>query len=190
MQLARAVTPLAADGVPLEDRLPVTVLGPFHVVELVRVTEQASGFDESLEMDVVFLVAGGQVPLPLPGIPGDRRLEEVAVSALQQERHGLLARADDVAGLGLVPGDDASAGLPLDFGVKDPISPPLDRVLQALGLEQGRRQGILTRDRHRADITERPAHRMPAIRLGDLRMATHAGGVPHVLHAGADVPIR
>ena len=63
MQLARAVAPLAADRVPLEDRLPVPVLGPFHVVELVRVTEQASGFDESLEMEVVFLVAGGQVPL-------------------------------------------------------------------------------------------------------------------------------
>src|SRR3954454_12348485 len=72
MQLARAVTPLAADGVPLEDRLPVPVLGPFHVVEPVRVAEKARGFDESLEMDVVLLVAGGQVPLSLPGIPGDR----------------------------------------------------------------------------------------------------------------------
>ncbi len=33
MELARAMTPLAADGMPLEDRLPVPVLGPFHMIE-------------------------------------------------------------------------------------------------------------------------------------------------------------
>src|SRR5207249_2065827 len=93
MELPRAVASLAADGLSPEDRLPVPVLGPFHVIELVRMTEKASRFDEPLEMKVVLLVAGGKVPFLLAGIPGDRRFEEVAVSPLQQERQRLLTGA-------------------------------------------------------------------------------------------------
>ena len=85
------IAALASDRMSPEDRSLVPVLGSCHVIELVGMTEKAGGFDESLEMEVVLLVARGQVPFLLPGIPRDRRFEEVAVSLLQHERHRLLA---------------------------------------------------------------------------------------------------
>ena len=72
MKLARAVASLTADRVALEDRLFIPVLGLFDVIELVRMTKQASRFDESLEMKIIPFVAGGQVPFLLRGIPCDR----------------------------------------------------------------------------------------------------------------------
>src|SRR5262249_32220693 len=80
VQLAGAVAALAADGVAVEDRLPVAVERVRDVVRVVAVAEQAAGRDGAAEVLVAHLVAGGQVPAAPLGVPGERRLEEVAVA--------------------------------------------------------------------------------------------------------------
>ena len=87
------------------------VLRPFDEFGLVRVAVNAAQANRPLEMLITRLESGSKVPTPFPGIPGEGRRKQVAVSALDQEGNALLARADDIPGLPFVLDDDVMLGV-------------------------------------------------------------------------------
>ena len=66
--------------------------------------------DRPVEVEVLRLIAGGEIPPPLLRVPGDRRLEEEAV-ALDQVGEASPPGAEHELDLGLVPGDDSARGI-------------------------------------------------------------------------------
>ena len=62
MQLARAVAAFAADRVAPEEGLLVSIDGLRHRLDMVGMAEQAGRLDRPIEVEVVPLVAGGEVP--------------------------------------------------------------------------------------------------------------------------------
>ena len=69
VQLTRAMTALATDGMPPEDRLLVPVDRQVDRLHAVGVAEQALGLDRALEVFIAVLVPGGEVPLLLLAVP-------------------------------------------------------------------------------------------------------------------------
>src|SRR5207249_2717517 len=105
VQLARAVAALAADRRAREHRRLVAADRVLDRPDAVGVAEEAA--DVRLAQ-VALQEAGGDVPLPLLGVPADRGLEDEPVADVE-ERVAALAGADDVVDLAVELGQ----GLPL-----------------------------------------------------------------------------
>jgi hypothetical protein len=85
--------------------------GPLHKFGSIRVAEEAALANWPFEVRAILLEARSKVPTALPRKPGKGRRKQVTVSALDQKRDALLARADGIPGLALVPGDVAMLGV-------------------------------------------------------------------------------
>src|SRR5262249_57383857 len=109
-------------------------------------------------------VAGGEAPPPLLGVPGDRRLEEVAV-AIDDVRQRPRPRTEHESNLGLDPGDRPALGVPPRFLVEDTPAPTLDRVFEALRRERVR---TIVRLGRVPDRGQRPTHGMRSEGPGNL----------------------
>ena len=189
VELARPVASLAADGVPLEGRQPRParlLRRPRHPI---RVAKQAFVRHHPIEPTVLVREARRDVPDPLPHIPRNGRLDQLAI-ALQQERKGMLPRAQHVADLPLVLGDDGALGVASHFSMEGSAVPRLGRVVRPLGLEQLARARDGLGAQGGVEDGQGSTHRMLMIRLGDAGMASGAGGVPHELHARPRVEVR
>src|SRR5205085_920056 len=92
--LARAMTALAADGVPAEDRLAIAVARVLDRLDAIGVTVQASPLDEPAR-PCPRREARRQVPELFLREPADRRLEDEAV-VRGQVRMAAHPRTDDV----------------------------------------------------------------------------------------------
>src|SRR5262249_584771 len=103
VQLARAVTALAADSVAPEDPRAVAVQRALDVLVVVAVGEQTARRDQAAEVPVADFVTRRQVPSLVVRVPRQRRLEEVAVPPDE----GVAARPR--------PGADREVGLLLDL---------------------------------------------------------------------------
>jgi hypothetical protein len=177
VQLPRAVTALAADGVTLKDRLPVGVQRVGVGVGVVAVAEQAPRHDRPLEQvgGRRILEPGGQVPAVLAGEPCDGGLGQSAL-VLDQVRGRVGAGTDGVADDGLGFGDDPAAGVERDLVVNRVVTPPLDPELRSECVKR-----LIERGQGRR--AERPAHRVSAVRVGDIDVA----GGAHVVADVADI---
>src|SRR5262245_60033006 len=98
MELAGAVAALAADGVAVEDRLAIAVLGAGDVQRAVAVAIQAGEGHRPVEVQVAVFIAWRQLP-SAGAIPADRRQKQVAV-AVDEVRLALLAGTADEPHLG------------------------------------------------------------------------------------------
>ena len=149
-----------------------------------------SGWTGRSKWGLFLLIARGQVPPPLPGIPADRGLEEEAV-ALDQVGGPLVPGAEHELDLGLIAGDDAARGVPSRLLVEDMAVPALDRVLEPWASNRTRPPASSPPVAVAAiDRGEGAAHRVLAVGLGDLRMAADAGRIPHVADPRSGVRVR
>jgi hypothetical protein len=134
VQFSRPVAPLAANSVALEDRPSILIDRVRHRFNSVRVAEEALRGDRPVEVAIRPFIAGRQIPLSLPRVPTDRRLEEEAI-VFDQVRDPLPAGADRESDLGLVLGDHAAPSIPSRLFVDDMSLPVFNRVLEPLCFE-------------------------------------------------------
>ena len=95
MQLARAVTALAANGMALEDRLAVPVDRELDRESAIGMTEETLGLDRPIEVQVALLISRRQVKPPLLAVPRNRRLKQSALM-LDEVRYTARARSQRV----------------------------------------------------------------------------------------------
>ena len=154
--------------------------------------EQAVGIDRALEVRLlgVLPVAGRDSPTALLREPGDGRHEEVPVS-LDEEVDASCPRAEHVTDFGLRLSEHAPFRVPPRRLVENSPVPPFDRVLQPVRLERQSRRGAGRRAvlgaSHRR---HRSSHRVRAVGIGELAMASDAGRVPDVSDSRPGVPVR
>src|SRR5438094_15828 len=135
-------------------------------------------------MGVVGLVSRGQVPSVSLGEPANGRLEQVTVMA-DEVRPSPGSRAECELDLGLRFGEDFARCTQASFPVKDLSSPPLDLVVEPLGLEKivGRRVIALQRLRL-GDGSQGATHGMLSIGGSHGGVATSAYFIAHIPHIG------
>src|SRR5262249_13854635 len=130
VQLAGAVAALAADGVPLEHRLPVAVCRVLHRLRLVAVAEQAARPNGPAKVQVPRRVAWGQVPAAGLRIPRDRRLEKVSIM-IDEVGTSTTARAEDELDLGFGLGQHLALRVGGPLAVEHAVFLAPDAVVQA-----------------------------------------------------------
>ena len=189
VQIAGTVAALAADGHALEDRRAVAINCVRDRLDRVGVAKQARRLGRPLEQPEVAAVSRRQVPALLLGVPGDRRLEQAAVTLAEvRERAG--ARADDVLHFGLGLDDGAAVVVGESLAVEHTAVPTLHEEPGAVRREWvAVVRPVALPGRHRIHRPQRPAHRVLAVAVGDLAVTLGTGGVADVLHVRPDVEV-
>jgi hypothetical protein len=153
VQLARTVTALAANGIALEDRRPVTIHGIADFESAIAVAEQAFRGNRTGEVPVARGIAGRQIPTPLLRVPGDRRLKKVTV-LVDQVRSPARAGTDGEIDRGLPFRDYPALLILLQLSVNDAVATAFDAVVEIKRAEIGilgglfRLHGTFIGDRH------------------------------------------
>ncbi len=175
-----AVAALTADGQLPERRVLVTVDGVLHRPGFLRMTVQALRIDAPVEMHEVLRVSGRQLPSGFPAIPGDRRLEEEAVTAVEVGsalRPGAHRVGDFLPPLGRHAAPRVLTPFPVDqagtFANHLEVErPDLERVV-GFGI-------VLFQGRGVRGAEQAAAHGMLAVGFGDVLVTTGATFVPDV----------